>query len=384
MLSPEQIKEKALNKYPHFLRAYFAGENIFPYPIKFGRPRGAENLEKIAIESRKLIEGSASYLGYGYTVDTQVVGTRLGTQRYPVSVYFPDAENYLRAIEKEAEFAEIDKCIKIIAQLTPQAEPWARSNPLCVLSKRELWHDLCLVLNELIAHPRPGCFPRELALPVSGKLIAEENPTLCAILKTIPGEHWQEGGDFYEQLGFRKPPASFIRFRFLDDDVLFKNGWPLNDVSVSLECLAAHPLKISHVIITENLMTYLAFPSVKDALLIWGEGKAVDRVPRIPWISDRQLWYWGDIDPHGMEILRTLRLRFPDIRSFLMDIQILKKYQRLIISGNPTENLDLDGLTDGEAEAAKAVYDKSNSKLLEQEKIPQFEVNHALREIGLA
>ena len=383
MLSPAEILKKAQNKYPHFLRAYFAGENIFPYPIKFGRPRGAANLESIASEAQALREGSAASLGYGYTLEVQIINTRLGPQRYPASVYYSDSENYLRAIGKETEVREIENCIQTIAHLTPQAESWARANPLHVHSKKTQWHDLCLILNELIAHPRPGCFPRELPLPVSGKLLAEENATLCAILTTIPGTHWQEGEDFYEQLGLRKPPASFVRFRFLDENSRKINGWPIDDISVSTDNLAVHPIQAKRVFITENLMTYLAFPPVKEALIFWGEGKAAERMPKIPWLSQRELWYWGDIDPHGIEILRTLRQYFPHIQSLMMDMQTLQRFQTLTIEGSPTDSLNLSGLSDVESDAAKAVYAKPKSRLLEQEKIPQSEVNSYLRNMGL-
>lgn len=376
MLSPADIHGKALNKYPAFLREYFAGRSIFPYQIPFGRPRGASELERFAAESRALVDGSASRIGFGYTVETEIVGTKLGPQRFPISVYFPDIENYLRAIGKEVEFEEIAADIRLIAALSSKAETWARAHPLRIHEKHGQWPDLCLVLNALLDRPRPGCFPRELPLPVSGKLLGTEQETICDILSSIPGPHWTEGTDFYDQLGLRRPPSAFIRLRFLDASLRKANGWPHEEMSVSLDTLTQHPIEADHVFVTENLMTFLAFPEFKGAVVIFGNGKAAERLPHLSWLASRELCYWGDIDPHGMEILRSLRIRFPRLRSMLMDIQILEKYRHFTAAGKPTNQLKLDGLTADERAAAIEVFadGKSLCRNLEQEKLPQSEV----------
>src|SRR5688572_5908608 len=151
MLSPEQIAQTAANKYPHFLREHFAGGSVFPYDIAFGRPRGANRLVEVAAEARGLVEGSAATLGYGYVVEAQVLGTRLGEQRFPVRVYFPDADNFIRFLKKEEAVSTIASDVTLIEQQAPAAGPWARANPLRVYAKHGLWPDLCVVMNELMA-----------------------------------------------------------------------------------------------------------------------------------------------------------------------------------------------------------------------------------------
>lgn len=372
MRSPDEIRRSASNKYRDFLREHFAGRSIFPYEVDFGRPRGGRELDRIAEESRTLVNGSASALGYGYSVETELVGTMFGQQRYPSRVFFSDAENFLRFIGKEAEFATIVREIALIENVSPAAAAWARAHPLEVLAKAGMWADIGAVLNYLLIYPRPGCYPRELPLQVSGKLLGDEQRTICSILRTIPGPHWTEGADFFAQLGLRQPPASFLRFRFLDPMVRATNGYPVDDLSVSIDTLRNRPLLAKRIFIVENLMTFLAFPPVPESLVIFGEGKAVERLAGLAWLAQSDLRYWGDIDPFGFLILSRLRTCFPNVRSMLMDQAVLTKFSHLAAEAKIPGDYPLLHLTEEERVVAREAFDRRIS--IEQEKIPQTEL----------
>ncbi|WP_327150084.1 DUF2220 domain-containing protein [Nocardia sp. NBC_01329] len=66
-------------------------------------------------------------------------------------------------------------------------------------------------------------------------------------------------------------------------------------------------------------ITYLAFPSVEDAVVIFGEGYAASRLQPLKWLDQKNLVYWGDIDTHGFAILNSVRRSFAGARSMLMD-----------------------------------------------------------------
>jgi len=69
------------------------------------------------------------------------------------------------------------------------------------------------------------------------------------------------------------------------------------------------------VYIVENEITYLAFPTAPDAVVILGGGYALSALQPLRWLHDRR----GDIDTHGFTILNRLRQAFPHTRSMLMD-----------------------------------------------------------------
>ncbi|MDP3893084.1 DUF2220 domain-containing protein, partial [Nocardioides sp.] len=71
--------------------------------------------------------------------------------------------------------------------------------------------------------------------------------------------------------------------------------------------------------VVENEITYLSVDVPRDGVVIWGKGFEVDRVGRLPWLSEVDVTYWGDIDTHGFAILDRLRAWLPQTQSALMD-----------------------------------------------------------------
>jgi hypothetical protein len=82
-------------------------------------------------------------------------------------------------------------------------------------------------------------------------------------------------------------------------------------------------LPVRRIFITENEINGLAFPAAEQGLVVFGLGYGLDRLGAIPWLRDRTIFYWGDLDTHGFAILDKLRGTFPGARSFLMDRQTL-------------------------------------------------------------
>jgi hypothetical protein len=44
----------------------------------------------------------------------------------------------------------------------------------------------------------------------------------------------------------------------------------------------------------------LAFPDVSDAMVVFGAGYGFDNLAAAPWLHEKQIYYWGDIDTHGL------------------------------------------------------------------------------------
>lgn len=53
--------------------------------------------------------------------------------------------------------------------------------------------------------------------------------------------------------------------------------------------------------------------------MVFGEGFAVTTLELVPWLAEKEVVYWGDIDTHGFAILNRFRERVPGARSILMD-----------------------------------------------------------------
>ena len=60
--------------------------------------------------------------------------------------------------------------------------------------------------------------------------------------------------------------------------------------------------------------------------------------------TEKKLYYWGDMDPQGFDILHMFRTRFPDTRSLFMNIDCYNQFKEYAHhAGNYTirENLHL-------------------------------------------
>ena len=115
--------------------------------------------------------------------------------------------------------------------------------------------------------------------------------------------------------------------RFLDSELQNSFGSPWRECSVPLHSLMTTPVEASSVFIVENKVNLLTFPPVRSAIAMGGLGNGIIDLAYVPWLSNRSIWYWGDLDVEGFEILSRLRIRFPQTRSFLMDDSTLLRWK---------------------------------------------------------
>ena len=101
------------------------------------------------------------------------------------------------------------------------------------------------------------------------------------------------------------------------------------DLTLDSGSFAALETGVSRVFITENEVNFLAFPPVRDAMVIFGAGYGFENLGRACWLGQLPLHYWGDIDTHGFAILDALRARLGHVESFLMDRSTLLAFEPL-------------------------------------------------------
>jgi hypothetical protein len=86
------------------------------------------------------------------------------------------------------------------------------------------------------------------------------------------------------------------------------------------------------------------------------------RLAALPWLAERRLFHWGDIDTHGFAILDRLRARLPDAASLLMDRETLLLHRPLWVEEAERHVGTLTRLTTPE----RALYDDLRADRLGQ------------------
>ncbi|MGH3973873.1 MAG: Wadjet anti-phage system protein JetD domain-containing protein, partial [Pseudonocardiaceae bacterium] len=66
-----------------------------------------------------------------------------------------------------------------------------------------------------------------------------------------------------------------------------------SELSVRAAELAAVAPPGSTVYVVENEITYLAFPSIDDAMVVYGGGYALTTLHQLAWLDGRNIVYWG-------------------------------------------------------------------------------------------
>ena len=377
-IAPLARKAKRFYDSGAFHRAILNGAPVFPLRYPFGKLS-----EKRIVASfdmvRKAIEALASL---GSLIRYREVRFRtLGVQRLPEALVFEDQGSYLHFLGEKARFSAFMEAFKEAETLG--LGPLLRDRPKLLMDHLSSWSQIAAVLHFFLAHPKPGIYIRELPIEgVDTKFIQRHRKILDTFLcEILPPEAYDatiarlSDQGFERKYGLRTARPR-LRFRLLDDTIA-----GLNDLEIPIDAFNRLTFDIATLYIVENLMTFLAFPTIPDAMVIYGGGFKAVQLQEADLSFAKRIRYWGDLDTHGFAILSALRSAQPNIESFLMDKETLERFAHLCVE-EPSPAADtLPHLRDGERE----VYDLLRSgafagRRLEQERIPLVWVERRLHD----
>lgn len=365
MITLEELRKKALNLYPAVLRSARTGETFFPKTIPADKQPDAD-LATLHRQLAPLVAASKERAGVGYTIRYERRNTRLhGVQDMPSAFVFETRDDYLLFLEKTNEFNQFGQDATSIAQLFPTLTGWLTAHPLRVVEYAGRWDDLLAVCHWFMTDWTPNrYYLRELAAPVHTKFVEQHKTILTQLLDVLLGDRVNLSESNFERRFSLRYDEPLVRIRMLDATM---PGF--RDVSLPVSEFRAVHFPARRVFILENKMNFLAFPEFPDAAAIWGKGFQVSILKNIDWLASAEIFYWGDLDAHGFQILDQLRGYYPHTQSLLMDRETLHRFQADWGTGASTAATRLPGLTEEE----NSVFDflKNNNLRLEQEKIPQ-------------
>ena len=386
MITPDEIQDKARRIYPKFVAAWIEGvADFFPYSLAANKQL-SEDYSSASQEIQRLRAAAKESVGYGYSVRWEMRRSRrFGEQQFPAEIFFESAEDLLRHIGKFTEFRLLVQRVELIRRQQPSLETWIRDHWKQILLVEKVVPDLLLVVSYLCEHPRPNCFPRELPLPISTKLIEQHERILGEWLDRLLAPEYIGSEfthrQFSRRYGFRESKPHYV-LRLLDDSLMEELRFPSREISLPLAAMCGLEIRDVEVVIVENKVNLLTYPATKRALAIGGLGHGVEVLMKLPWLSTNRVLYWGDIDVEGFAILSRLRDRCPQSESLFMDDVCLNRWADLVISGNGQDVLLPNHLTAGERGAWELC--RANNWRLEQERIPQSYVVEQLAAVGAA
>jgi hypothetical protein len=281
-----------------------------------------------------------------------IKGRNLGSNSVPVRVRVESFDQLCTLLRTNDEVRSLDRILEQTNQAMPEITPWVVAHPLKAISYAETWSGLLAILDWIAATPTEGLYLRQMDVEgIDTKFVDCHRRLLDELLVTVLPEGRIDtrysAGDFTRRYRFR-PKPEYTRFRVLESEPALPGG--LSELTVRTEELATLELTCGTVFIVENEITFLAFPRVPDAIVVFGSGFGVTSLRPFPGLEDKEIVYWGDIDTHGFDILSRLRARFDRVRSMLMDRPTLFAHRgQWVTEPNPTSRA-LSNLTEAERE----------------------------------
>lgn len=306
------------------------GEPLFPKRLQLKGPTSAEMADRFD-EVRSWI--SELRVMPHCRVEMREFKHRVfGANAVPQEAWIDTVEDALALIGKQRDAARFTPLIEVTRRRQTQLLGWLAKRPMRALELADEWSRLLEIVAWLERHPRPGVYLRQIDIPgVHSKFIEAHRGVLIELLDSVlPPEAIDSSASgasqFCKRYGFCDKPLR-IRLRVLDPAHAPLPAAHVQDITLDAESFALLNPNIARVFITENEINFLAFPQLKDSLVIFGAGYGFEMLRNAEWLSNCRIHYWGDIDTHGFAILDQLRSQFDHVASFLMDRPTLLAFE---------------------------------------------------------
>jgi hypothetical protein len=397
MISPEGIKQKALRWWHDgsFLRSIISGEPFFPKDISqiglvSNREKTTEFL-KISHEQKFLLEASKEFSGRGYSLEWEERNHRhIGINRFIRRIYFETEQDFLSFTGTAKKLAIFKKDVNLILAELPALKDYLTRDPLLVVEHQGKWEDIIDVCQYFLNRHRSGEFyVRELPVRAHTKFIESYKGLFIGLLDYLlpPEKIFREhtGVRSFERRYGLKYSEPQIRIRILDDALADQYFSGLSDFSLCESDFAKLRLPLKNVVIMENktnysnILNFLSLPHLRQTIAVFGSGFRVWLLKSASWLRDMNVYYWGDIDVQGLQILSQLRGYHPDVKAFLMDFETLKAFKDHWTEGTETSVAQPEHLSEEEKKLFEFLRDKNIR--LEQEKIRHEYVVKELRRV---
>ncbi len=306
--------------------------------------------------------------------------TTIGTNRVPAAAVFATVDDEITFAGRRRDALRVVDLARQLAEVDPALRGWALARPLQLLVLGADALRAARVAVWLRDHPSPGIYVRQLSLagvhtkfveghrrtisdmlavlqPMDGPAESDDvpasvlDPVLAPVLTSAPRS---PAARFAARHGFLHAPER-VRFRVLDPSLSVLGS--ARDLTVTAEAFGALSLPVDRVVVTENLVNFLAVPERPGTLALFGEGYGFSALADAAWLRGCTVSYWGDLDTHGFQILDQLRVVHPQVASVLMDDETLLAHRDRWGTEPTPSRAVLTRLTEEEAAVHAALQD---------------------------
>lgn len=356
-----------------FLTRFAAGAEWEPLAIRLKGPTARDVANNFAA-AQDWARGWQTDARATLRVEFAALGGRVvGTNQVPRLAWIDSYQQLWTLLGVGSQVRCLANLLSATQSDAPRLVEWMTIHPMRVLALAEDWPKIVRTVTWIDENQQLQMYLRQVDVPgVDTKFIERHRTVLSDLLDCQLDPQRVNSSrprtDLTGRFGFRDKPQ-YIRFRMLGTAT--GRFGAFSELSVRAAELASVAPPSLTVYVVENEITYLAFPSIDDAMVVYGGGYALTTLHQLAWLDGRDIVYWGDIDTHGFSMLDRLRSRFPHVRSMLMDRTTLLAHETQWVREERPINTRLERLTSDEADLYRDLVEDTigPSLRLEQERV---------------
>ncbi|KAF5037099.1 hypothetical protein DSECCO2_568220 [anaerobic digester metagenome] len=374
---PDDIKKKIEYSWikGDILRHCLLKDDLFPLVIKLNSPSSNElNLyfSDVINWITQLKEREKSKVGFGYELIERETNYRvIGKNSIPIHAVIHSLEDATRVLHKQKEVKLFAENTQSLLQRWQSLQEWILRYPFKLINSIGTDCDkFVTVLEWFENNPNHYLYLRQLDIPNIDTKFIENNKVIIGELLDIilPTEQVCIAAKIFEERFFLRQKPKMVRFRILDNSCIYQS---FTDLTVTIKEFAQWKPGFENVFFTENEINFLSFPQIKNSCIIFGKGYGVEIFKEAKWIGEKNVYYWGDIDTHGFNILSIARGFLPNLKSFLMTEDVLLEHKKLWVNETKQHLSNIENLTDEEYNLVSKLQNDYFGKgiRLEQERV---------------
>ncbi len=302
-----------------------------------------------------------------------------GTRRVPerLVIYSVQAAQAFAGKQQLQNFLRASGRMKMLAQrrLSKAACALADERKFVTTAENDEFKRLLALLEWMLMHQPADCYIREIPVVGVDTKWLERHTALLARLLSAQTSQEISASHLVRAWGFKTPPAT-VRVRHAH---VFVDGMPA-EVMTGLPAEVLNLRTPKAVVIVENIQTGLSIAVPHDIPVLMGMGYGFEVLSQVSWLQDVAVYYFGDLDVHGLDILSAIRTKVPKVQSFEMNLETFCAFSNLAVR-DPTKGLVETPKNLTAAEHALYEHLKNSSLRLEQERVPLPHVNAAVKQI---
>jgi hypothetical protein len=369
MITTKDIRRIAEAYYRQWLRD-IAGGNPAYEPLTIKRTGDQKKTDERWEALSEIVHQSKEKIGYGYRIELEAPAPSSKNKQSRLrAIVFDTEADLLQFIQKTAELEQFKHDFAQIAGIR-ELQPWCVAHVREVLQYASVWPRLLAVVRFFQENPVP-VLPVRL-LPIEGvdtKFIEQYNGVLCQLLDVILSQTAIHATHKIFSKRYGLPEQAPLIECAWNDPILVTQYSGFNRLAFPADQLAQIQLAASHILVVENrnsLLQVLQQP-FPDGIVIFGSGYGVTLLKDCQWLHQKVLYYWGDLDAHGLAILSRFRDFFPNTQALMMDEATFDAYPHAWVTGKAFQGAAPENFSTEE----RQLFERLNSNLLrlEQERV---------------